>query len=340
MAMAVERVLFQVNTRTAMSVGQASGLALALAGRAGVPVVHYSPNEVKLAVAGDGGAGKYEVQQMVARLLQLRRVPDPPDAADALALALCHWWRAPLAAAGAGRAGHGGSPSHGASPRLAEAIAAAVAREDGDGDRVGAGHRDRAHAPPARCWSRSGESGYRAFVPAGALPRSHPGDAAFLFTHLHVREDAMVLYGFPTRDERDTFEALIGTTGVGPKLALAMLSVHSPAALRRAAARRRPRRAHAGARGRQAHRATAAGRAQGPPRGTRARPHRAGGDAPAPRAEVRAALAGLGYAPDEVRDVVAQLPEEGSVEELLRDALKLLAVTACVESERSLRSGA
>jgi crossover junction endodeoxyribonuclease RuvC len=129
MAMAVERVLFQVNTRTAMSVGQASGLALALAGRAGVPVVHYSPNEVKLAVAGDGAAGKYEVQQMVTRLLQLADVPDPPDAADALALALCHWWRAPLAAAGAGPAG-GGAPSRGASPRLAEAIAAAVAREE------------------------------------------------------------------------------------------------------------------------------------------------------------------------------------------------------------------
>ena len=79
-----------------------------------------------------------------------------------------------------------------------------------------------------------GGVGYRVHVPASALPILHPGDAAFLFTHLHVREDAMVLYGFPTRDERDTFEALIGTTGVGPKLALAMLSVHSPSALRRA----------------------------------------------------------------------------------------------------------
>ena len=77
-ALAVERVLFQVNTRTAMSVGQASGLALALAGRAGIPVVHYSPNEVKLAVAGDGGAGKYEVQQMVMRLLQLASSPIRP----------------------------------------------------------------------------------------------------------------------------------------------------------------------------------------------------------------------------------------------------------------------
>ena len=65
-AIAVERVLFQVNARTAMSVGQASGLALAIAGREHIPVVQYSPNEVKLAVAGDGGADKREVADMVA----------------------------------------------------------------------------------------------------------------------------------------------------------------------------------------------------------------------------------------------------------------------------------
>jgi crossover junction endodeoxyribonuclease RuvC len=98
-SMAVERVLFQVNVRTAMSVGQASGLALAIAGREHIPVVQYSPNEVKLAVAGDGGAAKEEVQAMVQRLLRLRELPKPPDAADALALALCHLWRAPLQAA-------------------------------------------------------------------------------------------------------------------------------------------------------------------------------------------------------------------------------------------------
>src|SRR5207248_2205378 len=61
-----------------------------------------------------------------------------------------------------------------------------------------------------------------------------PGAAAMLFTHLHVRDDSMVLFGFPTRDERDTFEVLIGANGVGPKLALAILSVHSPGVLRRA----------------------------------------------------------------------------------------------------------
>lgn len=97
-AMAVERVLFQANVRTAMSVGQASGLALVAASRAGVPVVQYSPNEVKLAVTGDGRADKEAVQLMVTRTLSLREVPRPADAADALALACCHLWRAPLTA--------------------------------------------------------------------------------------------------------------------------------------------------------------------------------------------------------------------------------------------------
>ena len=96
-AVAVERVLFQTNARTAISVGQASGLALVVAARAGVPVVQYSPNEVKLAVTGDGRADKRAVQTMVARLLVLRDVPRPPDAADALALACCHLARMRLA---------------------------------------------------------------------------------------------------------------------------------------------------------------------------------------------------------------------------------------------------
>jgi crossover junction endodeoxyribonuclease RuvC len=108
-AVAVERVLFQNNARTAISVGQASGLALVAAARAGVPVVQYSPNEVKLAVTGDGRADKQGVQAMVTRLLGLAAVPKPADAADALALACCHLWRAPLAgrlaAAGAGAPG-------------------------------------------------------------------------------------------------------------------------------------------------------------------------------------------------------------------------------------------
>ncbi len=127
-AMVVERVLFQANARTAISVGQASGVALAVAARAGVPVVQYSPNEVKLAVAGDGGADKREVQEMVARLLGLANVPKPADAADALALALCHAWKARLdraVAAGAG-AKPPPVPAGGAVPTSSSALSARI----------------------------------------------------------------------------------------------------------------------------------------------------------------------------------------------------------------------
>lgn len=92
---AVERVFFQVNVRTAMSVGQASGLAMAEAFSAGCEVAQYSPNEVKLAVTGDGAADKAQVTTMVQRLLSLRTPPKPADAADAAALALCHLAHAP-----------------------------------------------------------------------------------------------------------------------------------------------------------------------------------------------------------------------------------------------------
>jgi crossover junction endodeoxyribonuclease RuvC len=86
----VERVLFQANVRTAMAVGQASGVALVAAAQSGCPVVQYSPNEVKQAVAGYGSAPKSQVQRMVQTLLRLPAVPKPPDTADALALAICH----------------------------------------------------------------------------------------------------------------------------------------------------------------------------------------------------------------------------------------------------------
>jgi crossover junction endodeoxyribonuclease RuvC len=128
-AMAVERVFFQLNVRTAMSVGQASGLALAAAARAGVPVCQYTPNEVKQAVAGYGGAGKAQVQAMVTKLLRLAEAPRPPDAADALALAICHL------SAGRFRAqvDSAGGPAADPGDRLARAIAAAVAAGAPDG---------------------------------------------------------------------------------------------------------------------------------------------------------------------------------------------------------------
>ena len=173
-----------------------------------------------------------------------------------------------------------------------------------------------------------GGVGYRVNVPLRVVPALDPGSNAFLFTHLHVREDAMTLYGFPTRDERDTFEALISATGVGPKLALAILSVHTPGALRRAlldddvdALVLVP---GVGKRTAQRMLVDLKARLDLPDLDlTEPEP----GVAAAPRVEVREALASLGYAPDEVRAVVAQLSDDGSVEELLRDALKLLAVS-------------
>ena len=97
-AVAVEQVFFQVNVRTAMSVGQASGLALAEAASAGCDVAQYTPNQVKDAVAGFGGANKAQVQKMVQSRLGLASVPEPPDAADAAALAICHLAYSPLRA--------------------------------------------------------------------------------------------------------------------------------------------------------------------------------------------------------------------------------------------------
>ena len=99
-AMAVERVFFQTNARTAMSVGQASGLALVVATEAGCPVAQYTPNEVKMAVTGYGAAPKAQVQQMVQSLLGLPERPRPPDTADALALAICHLSLAPAGPGG------------------------------------------------------------------------------------------------------------------------------------------------------------------------------------------------------------------------------------------------
>jgi crossover junction endodeoxyribonuclease RuvC len=93
---AVERVLFQVNARTAIPVAQAAGIAMAEAVAAGCDVVEYSPNQVKQAVAGVGAATKEQVERMVQVLLGISQPLRPVDAADAVAVALCHVAHAPL----------------------------------------------------------------------------------------------------------------------------------------------------------------------------------------------------------------------------------------------------
>ncbi|MGI5237563.1 crossover junction endodeoxyribonuclease RuvC [Dactylosporangium sp. CA-139066] len=92
-SVAVERVFSQHNVRTVMGTAQAGAVAILAAARAGLPVQLYTPSEVKAAISGNGNADKAQVTAMVTRLLRLEVAPRPADAADALALAICHVWR-------------------------------------------------------------------------------------------------------------------------------------------------------------------------------------------------------------------------------------------------------
>lgn len=103
-AVAIETVFTNRNLNTAISVGRASGVAILAAAQAGIPVTEYAPTAVKAAVTGDGSADKKGVAQMVARLLRLDSPPAPADAADALAVALCHLRTSPVAARATGGA--------------------------------------------------------------------------------------------------------------------------------------------------------------------------------------------------------------------------------------------
>ncbi|MFB7970478.1 crossover junction endodeoxyribonuclease RuvC [Streptomyces rubiginosohelvolus] len=124
---AVERVFAQHNVRTVMGTAQASAIAMLCAARRGIPVALHTPSEVKAAVTGSGRAEKAQVGAMVTRLLRLDAPPKPADAADALALAICHIWRAPAQnrlqqAAAAHRTS--GAPGTSGTPRTPGASAA------------------------------------------------------------------------------------------------------------------------------------------------------------------------------------------------------------------------
>jgi holliday junction DNA helicase RuvA len=174
-----------------------------------------------------------------------------------------------------------------------------------------------------------GGVGYRVSVtPATLTELGPPGGTVVLHTHLHVREDALTLYGFATADERMCFEALIGAHGVGPALALSILAVHRPGSLRQALAEDDvdalclvP-----GIGKKTATRLLLELKARlDLPDGDLSIV--LGGDDPSagPRSEVREALVSLGYSPEEVRSVLRDLPTEGDVQLLLRDALGRLA---------------
>ena len=208
----------------------------------------------------------------------------------------------------------------------------------------------------------AGGVGYRVLVPGASAARAgEVGGPSFLWVHTHVREDALVLYGFPSREERDCFEILLGAHGVGPAVAVAIMSVLSPAALRRAilggdsgaltlvpgighktAARlvldlgpRFEASPWAGAESDGGSPDGTGGRgrtSQAPSRegvggvGPSGEPHEASATDPAARREeVKAALSSLGYGADEVRAVLARLPLDGPAEDMLRHALRELA---------------
>ncbi|MDQ6726147.1 MAG: Holliday junction branch migration protein RuvA [Actinomycetota bacterium] len=174
-----------------------------------------------------------------------------------------------------------------------------------------------------------GGVGYRISVSAPTIVAlGGIGDEVVVHTHLHVREDALTLYGFATADARDCFESLLGAHGVGPGLALAILSVHGPDALRVAVldgdldaltlvpgvGRKTAARLLLELKSRLDVPDGAGFDGEGPADG-------AGGSS---KAEVRAALAALGYQPEEVRRAMRELPAEGDVTALVRAALQTL----------------
>jgi crossover junction endodeoxyribonuclease RuvC len=129
---AIERVFSQHNVRTVMGTAQASGVVALLAARAGLPVAFHTPSEVKAAVTGEGRAGKEQVTTMVTRLLRLTEAPRPADAADALALAICHCWRAPMLDRMAQAQARSAELARAHKARVAAAAKAAAARAAGE----------------------------------------------------------------------------------------------------------------------------------------------------------------------------------------------------------------
>jgi Holliday junction DNA helicase RuvA len=168
-----------------------------------------------------------------------------------------------------------------------------------------------------------GGVGYLVTVTPRTLAELEPGSIAFLHVHHHIREDAQTLYGFLQRDERLTFHVLINTHGVGPAVAMAILATHSPAALVDVVAT-----ADLGA----LTLVPGVGKKTAERLLVELRDRLnlpilepvGGGPAGGAVGDVREALAGLGYGPEEVRDALRELPADGDAPTLLRDALKLL----------------
>jgi Holliday junction DNA helicase RuvA len=226
-AIAVERVFADVNVLSVMGTAQASAVAMLVAARHGIPVHLHTPTEVKASVTGNGRADKAQVTAMVTRLLRLPTAPTPADAADALALAICHLWRG-----GRHQPDRTGSRCRAGPPR-------------GRCRRVGIG-KDQPmiasvrgqvnHVGLDNVVIEVGGVGVLVHVTPATATSLRSGSTAYLATSLVVREDSLTLFGFADADGRSVFETVQTVTGVGPRLALAMLAVHSPDGVRAAVA--------------------------------------------------------------------------------------------------------
>ena len=223
----------QHNVRTVMGTAQAGAVAIVCAARRGLPVALHTPSEVKAAVTGSGRADKAQVTQMVTRLLALADPPRPADAADALALAICHLWRGGAQRRLAAAAAAHSRPARWPVPRRPPRRPAHPEPED---DMIAHLNGTVASVAPDGAVIDVGGVGLLVQCTPGTLAGLRPGERARVATSLVVREDALTLYGFAGDDERNTFELLQTASGVGPRLALAMLAVFTPDALRRAVA--------------------------------------------------------------------------------------------------------
>lgn len=167
--------------------------------------------------------------------------------------------------------------------------------------------------------------GYRVVVTPRVLAELEPTSPAFLYVHHHVREDVELLYGFPSREERITFELLLKANGVGPALAMAILSTHTPAALREiVASGDLPALCMVSGVGKKtAERLVIELKNRlDLPEGVVIAALT--GTAPSASADVREALAQLGYSNEEIREVLREVPAGADASTMLRDALKLL----------------
>ena len=206
----VEELFFNTNITTGIAVAHGRGVLLCAAERCGIPLFEYTPGQVKMAVTGYGKAEKRQVMDMTKRLLKLAKTPRPDDAADALALALCHARRS--------------------TSRLPQIK---PEKETVYGENRMFYYLDGTVAEilPGLAVIDCGGVGYACMTTNNTLSQLKKGEKKKLYTYLNVGESIFDLYGFATQNELNSFKLLLGVSGVGPKAALAILSANTPEGL-------------------------------------------------------------------------------------------------------------